>query len=237
MTAKMHTVQTALLQWNLELWPPTVAKVHALGAMLKLGGFRSSANYLYAYRTEADRHGCPFGPCENRALRDAIRSCERGQGAAKQAAPLPTERLRELPGGRDPWVPMGPLSPRNCLVVGTWFLCRESELAGTRAALVEVTGSQSGGDYRAIWSLPSSKTDAKAAGVTGCITVSAKGVCPESTAWCTRWQINFCSCSASFRAAGQKANPRLIYRCFQDLMAKRQPKKISWKRSAKQQLS
>jgi hypothetical protein len=46
--AKLNAIQTALAQWGFDLWPPTPAKVSALGSMLKLGKYLSAANYLYS---------------------------------------------------------------------------------------------------------------------------------------------------------------------------------------------
>ena len=145
--AKIKTVTAALRQWGFDLWPPTPAKVHALGATLKAGGYLASANYLSTYKVVAERLGFAFGPSLQRSLKDAIRSCERGQGAARQALPLPMERLHLLPGDRKPWSVGGPLCPRTCVVAGTWFLCREAEFAGTRASLIEFGSSHGQPDF------------------------------------------------------------------------------------------
>ena len=49
-------------------------------------------------------------------------------------------------------------------MAGTRFLCREAELAGTRASLVEFGGSPGDSSFRVTWRLPSSKTDGRAVG-------------------------------------------------------------------------
>ena len=49
-------------------------------------------------------------------------------------------------------------------MAGTWFLCREAELAGTRASLLEFDGTPGDSSFRVTWHLPSSKTDARAVG-------------------------------------------------------------------------
>ena len=112
--SKLRTVTSALAQWSFAPWPPTPAKIHALGASLKAGHYLASANYLSTYKVVAERLGYDFGSTLQRALKDAVRSCERGQGAARQSLPLPMELLHLLPGDRKPWTPGGPLSPRNC---------------------------------------------------------------------------------------------------------------------------
>ena len=104
--------------------------------MLKLGGYRSAAVYLSAYKVASERLGYVLGGSEIRAIRDATRACERGQGPAKQALPLPFEKLGQLRGDRQSWCKVGPLSPRNAIIAGAWFLCREVELSCTRAALL-----------------------------------------------------------------------------------------------------
>merc|ERR1712051_433887 len=124
--------------WGTDPMPPTVGKIALLGAMLKAGGYRSAAGYLSLYRGTCARAGHGFGPELATAARDAARSCIRGLGAPMRASPLPLERLHELDGDRTPWIAGGPCSPRNTIVVGTWWLLREVELATLRVSLVEV---------------------------------------------------------------------------------------------------
>ena len=90
-----------------------------VAAVLKYGDYRSAAQYLNLYRTEAERNGYTVDAPGHRALKDFKRSCERGLGPAVQSMGLPFERLEELPAGRKPWAPDGPLSPRNVLVAGS----------------------------------------------------------------------------------------------------------------------
>ena len=162
--SKFKTIVAALRRWGFEPWPPTAAKIHALGATLKSGGYLAAPNYLYSYKVVAERLGYSFEPPLQRALKDSVRSCERGVGGARQALPLDMDRLHLLPGDRTPWSSGGALCPRNCLVAGTWFLCREAELAGTRASLLEFDGTPGDSSFRVTWHLPSSKTDARAVG-------------------------------------------------------------------------
>ena len=111
-----------------------------LGASLKKGFYRSPASYLSIYKGEAERRGYEWGSVLQRVVRDAVRSCLRGIGPPLQAQPLPLLCLGTLPGGRAPWTDRGPANPRNAIVVGSWFLLREVELANARAALVSVKG-------------------------------------------------------------------------------------------------
>ena len=87
-----------------------------------------------------------------------------GDGAARQALP-PFEKFQDLPGGRGSWCVGGALPPRNLIISGAWFLCREVELACARAALVSIQGSRRQADLSVTWLLPASKTDPEAPGV------------------------------------------------------------------------
>ena len=48
----LNTMATALRVW-FSLFPPSPAKIMALGATFKEGGYRSSGNFFTSYRTEA----------------------------------------------------------------------------------------------------------------------------------------------------------------------------------------
>ena len=65
---------------------------------------------------------------------------------------------------RIPWAIGGPINPKCTVVCGSWWLTREIELSTARAALISFTGS--GNDFSASWTLPASKTDPMAFGVT-----------------------------------------------------------------------
>ena len=80
---------------------------------------------------------------------------------ARQALPLPFDLLGSLPSERSALAAHGPLSPRNAIVVGAWFLCREVELSCLRASLVEI-GKKDGLPAVTII-LPALKSDSAAA--------------------------------------------------------------------------
>ena len=144
--------------------PPTPDTLRALAATLNWRGYRSAVVYLYGYKTQAQREGHPWGEAMNRLLRDVVRSCERGLGPPIRAQPLPFERLGELPGGRAPWCEGGPTSPRNAVVMGSWWLLREVELSTARAAFVTIERLEQLGRGTATLLLPASKSDPEAFG-------------------------------------------------------------------------
>ena len=177
--------EKALARWNQEPYPPSVEKLERLAATLKAGGYRSATGYLSLYRSSCARAGHGFGPELAVAARDAARSCSRGLGAPIRATPLPLERLHVLSGGRAPWVAGGPCSPRNAVVIGTWWLLREIELATVPAHLVEVAPGPDGTPLVSL-TLPASKTDQAARGAARshrcrCDSVGAAFGCPAHT--------------------------------------------------------
>ena len=74
--------------------PPTVYKLHCLGAALKAGGYRSSETYFGIYKAMAERTDHIFTAAMVRAVKDGVRSCTRGMGAPVRAMPLPFGRLQ-----------------------------------------------------------------------------------------------------------------------------------------------
>ena len=167
MAFKWKTILRAFADWGTEPYPPSIGKVHWLGATLKAGGYRSAAGYLSLYRSSCARAGHGFGPELAVAMRDAARSCSRGLGGPLRASPLPLEQLHALRGDRSPWVAGGPCSPRNAIVAGTWWLLREIELATVPAHLVEVTWKADRTPLVSL-TLPASKTDQAARGAARC---------------------------------------------------------------------
>ena len=139
--SRIRTLFKALGAWGLTPFPPSLAKVRAYAATLKRGRYRSAASYLWIYKGEAERRGFAWSGVLHRAVKDGIRSCERGMGPPTQARPLPLEHLGRLPLAEDPWARGGPPWPRNAIVAGAWWLLREVELSTARAAHVEVEGN------------------------------------------------------------------------------------------------
>ena len=106
--SRVKLIRKAMALWGWSPWPPSAAKVRALGAVLKEGGCISAASYFSAYRVTAERRGMPFDDPSVRALKGYMRSAERGMGPGQQAVGLPLVRLGDLPRGSKAWVPLGP---------------------------------------------------------------------------------------------------------------------------------
>ena len=123
-----------------------------VGASFRFGGYRSSAQYFSRARKEHIRvTGMPAPAAVELAIRDAIRSIERGMGAnaAKDAFRLDALDFDFTSKGASFSLAHG------MVVLGSWFLCREIELANLRVKhmAVDTAGKQ------VTLTLASSKTD------------------------------------------------------------------------------
>ena len=127
------------------------------------GKYRSAESYIAMYKAECERHGFAWGAVEQRAMRDAVRSCTRGLGGPQRALPISFESLHLLPGAAEPWAPGGPVKPRNLVVLGCWFMVREVEAANAKVKDMQVTKGPDGKPM-ALWTLPVSETDQQAKG-------------------------------------------------------------------------
>jgi len=182
---RRSAVEHLLEPWGLKPLPLTTEKVYKLAASIKAGGYRSAASLLSQYRVDAERAGYTCAGPLARAFTDAARSCRRGLGPSTKALALPFERLADLPPSPKPWVMGGPIGSRNALVVGAWWMMRETELAGVRAALAVV--SQTSPPTAEI-TLPASKSDVQALGATRshgctCSPPNFRADCPVHALW------------------------------------------------------
>ena len=181
---KWRTIVEMLSKWRLDPLPPSKEAVVALGAALKRGGYRSSESYLSLLKVRAERQGYGYDAGLLRLHRDVVRSCKRGQGAPVKPMALPFAELHRLRDSDEPWVAGGPVGSGAAMVLGAWFMMREVELSTTRACLVKIEGT--GVDMKVHWSLPVSKNDTEAVGVSrthGCSCGSSRSSsCPAHAA-------------------------------------------------------
>ena len=171
--------------WSLPPLPLTADKVMYLGAGLRAGGYRSASSVLSQYRTDSTRAGSPPDLQAQRAFADAARACRRGQGPPLRALALDVQPLTALTSDDSPWSASGPVGPRNLLIVGSWWLLREMEASGARAAHAQIVP---GTPLVATLLLPASKTDTAAMGAARahpCICGSGRprADCPVHALW------------------------------------------------------
>ena len=55
--SRVRIIHKAMGLWGWSPWPPTAAKVRALGAVLKKGNYISAAAHFSAYKVTAERMG------------------------------------------------------------------------------------------------------------------------------------------------------------------------------------
>ena len=187
MDHKWNTIRRALAMWGLEPLPPTSSAIVALGAALKKGSYQSADSYLSLFRVRAEREGYVLDAAMLRLIKDTVRSCNRGRGTPIRPMGLLFDRLGELLRvGDSEWAAEGPVGPGRAVLLGAWFMMREQELATTRAALVTLREGRGGILPTVSWSLPASKNDTEAAGVTrshGCCCSSERSwLCPYHAA-------------------------------------------------------
>ena len=156
-----RTCYTRLLSlWGVAPLPLSVDKVLWLAAGLKARRYRSAASVLSQIRVDAERGGQDISSGLRRTFADAARSCRRGLGPVVSARPLDFEAMRALPTAPEPWRPHGPIGPASAMVVGAWWLLRETEAANLRAA--HVTFANTRGVLTVELLLPASKGDQEA---------------------------------------------------------------------------
>ena len=97
----------------------------------------------------------------DRAFRNAKRAAQRGLGPSRHTAPFPWERLEELEDTTAPRGRGGPLWPRRVDTVACWWLLREIEAGNATVNDVRIEDG-----CKAVFTLPASKSDPAALGVT-----------------------------------------------------------------------
>lgn len=150
--SRLNTWQKIATAWGEPPWPLTPSLIEKAGASFKAGGYKSTKIYFAAAtRQHTLLHG--EVPAEVKlAIRDAVRSVERGLGGPSLKDSFPLTCLRPLftaPDFKD-------FAQHYFMVIlGAWFLTREIELA---AALVKHVRFELP-HKKVAWVLPMSKTD------------------------------------------------------------------------------
>ncbi|CAE7533633.1 unnamed protein product [Symbiodinium sp. CCMP2592] len=115
--------------WGISPVPLTADTIEKVGTSFRSGGYRSSAQYFSRARKEHIHvTGQAVPPPVELAIRDAIRSIERGMGTN---SPKDAFRLDSLDICID-LLEEGLRFHHAMVVLGSWFLCREIELSALR---------------------------------------------------------------------------------------------------------
>ena len=102
-------------------------KVHVVGSLLEVGGYRSARNYLGMAKIKRIELGFPWGPELELAARRFDLSTRRGAGPPRQSEPLNFELLANLDLGWDPVVVGGPVNTHAIIALFAFFMIRELE--------------------------------------------------------------------------------------------------------------
>ena len=174
--SRLRTLEALASAWPVNLTPVTEDVVHKIATGLKAGGYRSARQYISRLRrahVEATRTA--LSAEAELAMKDAIRSIERGIGGTPLKDSI---QLENLFVGR---VKCGECE-RAIVVVGSWFLLREIELAALRRGHILLDHDR----QRVSLTLWASKTDTVGNLVTRthrcCCGVLHSGICPYHTA-------------------------------------------------------
>ena len=166
--------------------PLTIDKIACVGSLFKAGRYVSYPNY--ASRAKAEHlaafpdHGIPWSEELAVAIKDAIRSIQRGLGSTRQSLPLDLHRVHKLDLDDEPLVDGGPIAPSHFATLGIFFLTREIEIALATSTDVRLDLDR----CEVSWSLPVSKNDQRAIGTTrtwGCVCQNDRAIaCPFHSA-------------------------------------------------------
>ena len=117
-------------------FPLTPLIIDKVATLFKAAGYLSFDNYMFRAKSEHLLLGiCGPGAWSaelSGAMKDAIRSCNRGAGTSRQSQPLDVVKVAELGLSDSPLVASGPVAPADFVLTGSFFLPREVELAAAR---------------------------------------------------------------------------------------------------------
>ena len=168
------TFHTAWFGPSVPVFPITVQKLLAVGALFKHGKYRSFQNNLSLVKDEHISLGHLWSEQLTRCGTKVERSVTRGIGPGKQCIGLDLAAACSLNLPADHLCEGGPIGPGNLVVAGSFFMLREIELS--LALWHSVTFDL--GARLVSWNLPASKTDPRALGKTrswGCLCTNSAG--------------------------------------------------------------
>ena len=160
--------------------PLTAAKVYLVSALFKQGGYRAYKTYQSKAKDMHVLAGFPWDVQLDLAFRKSSLSVLRGLGASRQSAPFDLILLLQKAAEPDVQLTDGaPIGWTNLLVIGTFFVMREIELAAALAIHLSIDEAARKLTLR----LPVSKTDYRAIGCSRswtclCTAGSARADCP-----------------------------------------------------------
>ena len=141
--------------------PLTPAIIRAVGACFKEGAYVSFSAYMSKAKEMHILDGYDWSHLLDICSKKATRSVTRGAGTARQSNPFDLEKAITACTLTPEVIPAcAPVGWVNLLIVGTYFVMREIELAFAQAAHVTIKARE----RKAVLLLPVSKKDPKAVG-------------------------------------------------------------------------
>ena len=162
--------------------PLTVCKIKAVAALFKAGNYTAFANY--ASRAKAEHieqfhvHAVPWSEELTCEIKGALRSVTRGRGPSKQSCPVDLGKIGKLGNLEAPVVDGGPIGICDLMIIGSFFMARELEIACAKCGHIFIDAIES----EVTWNMPVAKNDMLALGTYrtwGCLCGTAVKVgCP-----------------------------------------------------------
>ena len=130
--ARLRTWVAICRAWDMQPFPLTQDVVFKVSASFKAGGYRSARQYFCRARREhVMMTSVAVPPDVEMAIRDGVRSIERGMGKSEMKDAFVFERVK-FPNPSSP-VSWNERFAVTMMILGCWFLLREVELASLRA--------------------------------------------------------------------------------------------------------
>ena len=144
--------------------PLTPHIVYCIASCFRAGGYRKFDNHMSIAVQRHIEDGHTMTDQLRLAQKRAARAVARGQGPSSQAAVYSiyvlAEIMADVPDLMAPLFANGPLWPYHLMVIAAYFLLREIEVAAAQHADIMADHAKK----TVVWSLPVSKTDARAHG-------------------------------------------------------------------------
>ena len=183
-----HTWCKLAQSWGEEPLPLTRDLALKMGASFKLGKYKSVANYFSRAKSEeADTLGTCWSQAIEKLVKKIIRSVLRGLGGCSSKQAFALEQLNALPKSlitetRLAHDKNATSAKLHLVILGSWFLLREIEVAAAEAWHLTVDNNK----QICTWMLSATKTDPRAIGTSrshGCCCQQGRTIiCPYHTA-------------------------------------------------------
>lgn len=145
--SRIRTYRAICRAWDVQPFPLSLEAIRCFGASLKAGGYRSASLYYQAVLGYQARHlQVMVEPILRHAIRDAVRSIRRGLGPAGLKDSFNALDLNNLQPDDTvgPFDIANPIHMLDVVILGLWYMLRESELASARLAHLSIDASNIG---------------------------------------------------------------------------------------------